>query len=50
MWQGDAEFEDFMILAEFMCWITAKNSALGFEKALELICKGATDWKQQDEC
>lgn len=45
----EANFKDFMIMAQFMCYIVAKNSDTGFEKALEIINKGAMDWRDKHE-
>lgn len=38
-------FEVLMAACEYLLFITAQNSNAGFEKALELLCEGATKYK-----
>jgi hypothetical protein len=41
----DAEFIDWMMACEFLMTKTAQLSLAGYEKALELLCKGSMDYK-----
>ena len=41
----DAEFIDWMMACEFLMKKTAQLSSAGYEKALELLCKGSMDYK-----
>lgn len=41
----DAEFVDWMMACEFLMKKTAQLSSAGYEKALELLCKGSMDYK-----
>ncbi len=41
----DAEFIDWMMACEFLMTKTAQSSSAGYEKALELLCKGSMDYK-----
>ena len=41
----EAEFVDWMMACEFLMHKTAQLSSAGFEKALEILCNGATDYK-----
>lgn len=38
-----------MMATEFMIYKTAQNSNAGFEKAMELLCKGAMTYKNKGE-
>lgn len=41
----EAEFIDWMMACEFLMTKTAQLSSAGYEKALELLCKGSMDYK-----
>lgn len=41
----DAEFIDWMMACEFLMQKTAQLSSSGYERALELLCKGSMDYK-----
>ena len=41
----DAEFIDWMMACEFLMKKTAQLSSAGYERALELLCKGSMDYK-----
>lgn len=41
----EAEFIDWMMACEFLMKKTAQLSPAGYEKALELLCKGSMDYK-----
>ncbi len=41
------EFGDIMMAAEFMTHLVAQKSMAGYEKALELITKGAMTYKRE---
>ena len=41
----DAPFIYYMCVAEYLCHLVAGKSNAGYEKALELICKGAMTYK-----
>ncbi len=45
--QGDSEapFKFWMIATEYMMHKTCQKSNAGYEKALELLCKGATTYQ-----
>jgi len=45
---GDS-FEDFMLATEFMMHKMCQRSKAGYERALELLCKGAMTWKELEE-
>lgn len=38
-------FEQLMMACEYLMTITASKSKAGFERALELLCKGATTYR-----
>lgn len=40
-----AGFIDWMMACEFLMHKTAQLSSAGYEKALELLCEGAMDYK-----
>lgn len=42
------EFIDWMMATEFMIYKTAQKSKAGFEKAMELLCKGAMTYKDKE--
>ena len=41
----DAEFVDWMMACEFFIHKTAQKSEAGYEKAMELLCKGSMGYK-----
>lgn len=41
----DVEFIDWMMACEFLMTKTAQLSSAGYEKALELLCKGSMTYK-----
>ena len=41
----DVAFVDWMMACEFLIHKTAQLSSAGYEKALELLCKGAMGYK-----
>lgn len=43
----NAEFIDWMMACEFLIHKTAQLSNAGYEKALELLCKGALTYQAQ---
>lgn len=40
-------FVDLMMATEFMIYKTAQQSEAGFEKAMELLCKGAMTYRDR---
>ncbi len=43
----DVNFEDFMCATEFLLTTTAKMSGAGYERALELLQKGAMTYRDE---
>ena len=41
----DADFVHLMSAAEYMLYLAASESGCGFEKALELLCQGAMNYR-----
>jgi hypothetical protein len=40
--EDETEFFDWMMATEYLIFKTAQKSKAGFEKAMELLCKGAS--------
>lgn len=42
---ANVDFKHMMCACEYLMAVTASQSNAGFEKALELLCKGATTYR-----
>lgn len=42
-------FKRLMMACEYLLWVTAVRSPAGFEKALELLCRGATTYRNAQD-
>jgi ribosomal protein S27AE len=45
----DWSFKRLMMACEYLLWVTAARSPAGFEKALELLCRGATTYHNAEQ-
>lgn len=43
----DISFHTLMVAAEYLMFSVSRRSGAGFERSLELLCAGATTWKDQ---